>query len=68
MHHPRETHDRGVIMHHDKRRHKHCRKETFFQKKTLLKIIFLQFLGSSDSRFKMSSNGRCHRVQLAKTW
>ena len=54
----------GVIMHHDKRRHKQCGENEFFSE-----IFFHQFSDSQDFTCRMSSNGRCHRVRLAeKLW
>ena len=63
----------GVIMHHDKRRHKQCREKCFFlffRKKTFpnKKLFFNQFSESKDSRCKMRSNKRRRRVRLAEKW
>ena len=41
----------------------------FFSEKTFRKKTFLaQFPESQDSRCRMSSNGRRHRIRLAKKW
>ena len=60
----------GVIMHHDKRRHKQCRAKKLFlsERHTSKKKSFHQFSKSQDSRCKMSWNGRRHGVRLAKKW
>ena len=58
----------GVIMHHDKCRHKQCREKVFFPEKNFLNFFFQLFSESSVSRCKMSWNGRRHRVRLAKKW
>ena len=63
--------EEGFMLHHDKRRHKQFKIVCFFhfpKNNVPKKKGFFPILESSDSRCKVTWNGRPHHVPMAKKW